>query len=132
MGRAAIGPAGPHSRALAGEIRAELARRGATVKDLAAASGLKPTYLGSRIRGEAPLNLNDIEAIAAALGLSFAALSQRGVDAAAKAVDEPVEVTADAEPVGPLVTSRGTRTGRSSEARVRELKQRAATPHQSS
>ncbi|QIS00967.1 helix-turn-helix domain-containing protein [Nocardia brasiliensis] len=129
MGRAAIGPAGPHSRALAGEIRAEMGRQnGLTLKDLAAASGLKPTYLGSRIRGESPLNLNDIEAVAAALGLSFAALIQRGVEAAAKAIDEP----ADAEPVGPLVTSRGTRTGRSSAARVRELKQRAATPRQSS
>lgn len=51
------------ARAVADEVRATLARQNMLIKDLAKKSGISPGYLGKRLRNEAPLNLNDIQAI---------------------------------------------------------------------
>jgi transcriptional regulator with XRE-family HTH domain len=51
------------ARAIAAEIRATLARQNMTIKDLALTSGISQGYLGKRLRDEAPLNLNDLQAI---------------------------------------------------------------------
>lgn len=49
--------------AVAAEIRATLARQNMLIKDLSRKSGISPGYLGKRLRNEAPLNLNDLQAI---------------------------------------------------------------------
>jgi transcriptional regulator with XRE-family HTH domain len=56
------------------EIRGELARRRMTQRELAAATGLGDIALNRRLRGHVPLTLPDVEAIAAALGVSPTAL----------------------------------------------------------
>jgi transcriptional regulator with XRE-family HTH domain len=58
---------GPFAAAVSAEVRAEKARQRLTDKELAEAAGLSPSYLGKRLRDEAPLTLNDIQAICAAL-----------------------------------------------------------------
>jgi len=79
----------PESRALAkavaAEVRATLARQNLLIKDLAEQSGLSKGYLGKRLRDEAPLNLNDFEAICEALGKD----AQAFMNAAIKAAQEP-------------------------------------------
>lgn len=59
---------GPFARALSAEIRATLARKRVTVKELARRSNLSESYLGKRLRDLSPLTLNDTEAICSALG----------------------------------------------------------------
>jgi len=49
--------------AVAAEVRATLARQNMLIRDLAKDAGISPGYLGKRLRNEAPLNLNDLEAI---------------------------------------------------------------------
>lgn len=51
------------ARAVADEVRATLARQNMLIRDLAGQSGISPGYLGKRLRNEAPLNLNDLQAI---------------------------------------------------------------------
>lgn len=51
------------AQAIAAEIRATLARQNMLIKDLARQSGISQGYLGKRLRDEAPLNLNDLQAI---------------------------------------------------------------------
>ena len=51
------------ARAVAAEVRATLARQNMLIRDLAGQSGISPGYLGKRLRNEAPLNLNDLQAI---------------------------------------------------------------------
>ena len=51
------------ARAVADEVRATLARQNMLIRDLAKQSGISPGYLGKRLRNEAPLNLNDLQAI---------------------------------------------------------------------
>lgn len=51
------------ARAVADEVRATLARQNMLIRDLARRSGISPGYLGKRLRNEAPLNLNDLQAI---------------------------------------------------------------------
>ena len=69
MPRGTTPESGPFARALAEEVRVALARRRLTVKQLAAMAGMSPSYLGKRLRDEAPLNANDCEAIWLALGV---------------------------------------------------------------
>ena len=59
---------GAFARALSAEVRATLARQRVTAKQLAHDSGMSPNYLGKRLRDEASLTANDIEAICVALG----------------------------------------------------------------
>lgn len=54
---------GPLAKAFAGEVRAALARRRITAKQLAISTGLSPTYVNKRLRDEAPFTLNDVEVI---------------------------------------------------------------------
>jgi len=49
--------------AVAAEVRATLARQNMLIRDLSKKSGISPGYLGKRLRNEAPLNLNDLQAI---------------------------------------------------------------------
>ena len=51
------------ARAVADEGRATLARQNMLIRDLSRESGISPGYLGKRLRNEAPLNLNDLQAI---------------------------------------------------------------------
>ena len=68
MPRGTTPESGPLARALSEEVRVALARRRFTVKQLAETAGMSPSYLGKRLRDEAPLNSNDVEAICIALG----------------------------------------------------------------
>lgn len=68
MPRGTTPESGPLARAVSEEVRVALARRRMSVKELADASGLSPSYLGKRLRDEAPLSVNDIEVIWLALG----------------------------------------------------------------
>jgi transcriptional regulator with XRE-family HTH domain len=54
----------------AGEIRAEMARQGLTQRELAARLGWNRMSLSRRLSGGMPLSLDDIEGIAAELGVS--------------------------------------------------------------
>lgn len=74
MSKKAIGPAGALSRAASAEIRAELARRQWTQAELAQRVGKSKNYLNTRLRDHAPLTVNDIEEIGAALGIAPGAL----------------------------------------------------------
>jgi transcriptional regulator with XRE-family HTH domain len=58
------------SEYVASEIRAEKARRKFTVRSLATAAGLSTMTLQRRLTGEVPFDLVQLEAVAAAFGLS--------------------------------------------------------------
>ena len=51
------------AQAVAAEIRATLARQNMHIKQLASDAKISQGYLGKRLRDEAPLNLNDLQAI---------------------------------------------------------------------
>lgn len=57
-----------HDRAVE-QIKTLLLRRGMSARDLAAKIGVKQAYISRRMTGEVPLNLDEIEAIATALGV---------------------------------------------------------------
>lgn len=90
---------------MAREIRAEAVRLGLDQKQLAAASDLKPSYLSTRLRGEKPLDLNDMVDLATALKLSPMELMRRteiavksnGVAATHAPQVKSIEPRADAE-----------------------------------
>ena len=58
---------GPLARAISATLRSIMADRRITARDLAAKAGLSRSYLGKRLRDEASLTANDVEAICAAL-----------------------------------------------------------------
>jgi transcriptional regulator with XRE-family HTH domain len=58
---------GPLARAFSRRVRLEMTDQGITAKDLATTAGLSRSYLGKRLRDEAPFTLNDVEAICVAL-----------------------------------------------------------------
>lgn len=62
------------SKALAGEIRARLARAGQTQIELSAASGIPISKLRRRLSGEAKFSVDELAAIADALGVHSAEL----------------------------------------------------------
>ncbi|MGV9742808.1 helix-turn-helix domain-containing protein [Nocardia farcinica] len=101
-------------------MRAELARRTLTQAQLAEMSGLKPTYLGDRLRDTVALDLNDIEAIARAFGLSPLELMERAERATAS-LPRPA-----AAGEGPLVTSEGSFTAAQSPEDDRMLRRTRA------
>ncbi len=70
------------ARAVAAEIRATLARQNMLIKDLARQSGISQGYLGKRLRDEAPLNLNDLQAICAVFGRDVLGFMSTAIDAA--------------------------------------------------
>jgi transcriptional regulator with XRE-family HTH domain len=56
---------------VAAEVRAQLARRQLTAKDLANAIGKSEMYVSRRVRGEVALDLVDLEQVAGFLGLAI-------------------------------------------------------------
>ncbi|MGW4718326.1 helix-turn-helix domain-containing protein [Nocardia sp. NPDC004260] len=105
MGRAATKPPGPWARAMSAEVRALQGEHRLKLKDLAEAADLKPTYLGDRLRDDQPLNLNDIEALAAVFGMTPLDLMQRAVATGKAAAAQPPQ-----EPRGPLRADTGSYT----------------------
>lgn len=77
--------AGRFARAQSAEVRAALARQQMTIKELSVRSGLSPSYLGKRLRNEASLTLNDLEAICGAFGEDVEAFIITAMAAARKA-----------------------------------------------
>lgn len=55
-------------------VRAEMARKGVTQSELAAALGLSQTVISSRLRGKTPFDVNEITTTAAFLGLPVVSL----------------------------------------------------------
>lgn len=75
------------SRAVSAEVKAQLARRRMEVDELAERTGKSRNYLYVRLRDQLPFNLNDLELIAQALGISgFTILEEasRNADALAR------------------------------------------------
>jgi transcriptional regulator with XRE-family HTH domain len=70
------------ARAVSAEIRATLARQNMLIKDLAKQSGISQGYMGKRLRDEAPLNLNDLQAICDVFGKDVVAFMTAAIDAA--------------------------------------------------
>lgn len=72
---------GQLARAFAAEVRAVLARRRITAKQLALKAELSPTYVNKRLRDEAPFTLNDVEVICAELGANSEGFRQAALQA---------------------------------------------------
>lgn len=60
---------GELARAFSAHVRMVMARERVTAKALANATKISRSYLGKRLRDEAPFTLNDVEAICKALGI---------------------------------------------------------------
>ena len=58
---------------VAAEVRAQLARHGWSGRSMAAHLGWQQTYISRRLRGLVPFDVNDLDAIAGALGIPVAA-----------------------------------------------------------
>lgn len=59
--------AGAFALAQAAEVRAVLGRKQTSIRELSDRTGLSTSYLSKRLRGDAPMTLNDLEAICLAL-----------------------------------------------------------------
>lgn len=70
---------GPLALAINATVRALMAERRITAQDLAAKAGLSRSYLGKRIRDEASLSSNDIEALCEALDVDILAFANAAV-----------------------------------------------------
>jgi transcriptional regulator with XRE-family HTH domain len=73
---------GPFARALSAEVRAALARQRLTAKELAQRAEISESYLGKRLRDKAPMTLNDLEAVCAALKEDLLAFITAALEAA--------------------------------------------------
>ena len=62
---------GPLARAISAQFRVLMAEQNLTARALAEKSGLSRSYLGKRLRDEASLTSNDIEALLNALGVDI-------------------------------------------------------------
>lgn len=67
--------------AVANEVRATLARQNMLIRDLAKDAGISPGYLGKRLRNEAPLNLNDLQAICDVFGKDVVTFMSAAIEA---------------------------------------------------
>lgn len=67
-------PASPQAQAVAEQIRREMGAQRISGRQLAEKIGKSPNYVNLRIRGEKALDLNDLDAIAAALDLNVIVL----------------------------------------------------------
>lgn len=74
------GPSGDFAKAIAAQVREAMARHRISGSKLAARIGVSQSYLSKRLRDEAPLSLNDVEDICAALGEDAKALIARSGD----------------------------------------------------
>lgn len=60
--------------AVAEALRVEMARRRMTQRSLAEATGLSQSYIGRRMTGDMPFTTDDLERIAAVLGITVSSL----------------------------------------------------------
>ncbi|NKY48022.1 helix-turn-helix domain-containing protein [Nocardia cerradoensis] len=74
MSRRGKDPAGPGALAVVARVRGELDRRGMDQQGLAAAIGRSTSYVSTRMRGELPFDLNDVENIAIVLEIPYSQL----------------------------------------------------------
>lgn len=72
-------PPGPLARAISAQVRVLMAEQKITARDLAQKAGLSRSYLGKRLRDEAPLTSNDIEALLEALGVDIMTFANAAV-----------------------------------------------------
>ena len=72
-------PPGPLAQAISATVRALMAERRITAKALAEKAGLSRSYLGKRLRDEASLSSNDIEALCEALEVDILAFATAAV-----------------------------------------------------
>lgn len=68
---------------LPAQIRAEMGRRGWSIRTLAAQSGINVTTLYRRLADHGSLNMGELAAIADAFGMTVSALVARAEDVAA-------------------------------------------------
>jgi transcriptional regulator with XRE-family HTH domain len=71
------GPPNPFAAAVASEIRAEMARLDIKQIEIVERTGLKQSYLSTRLSGGSPLNLNDLDELAGVLKISPSTLLRR-------------------------------------------------------
>lgn len=95
-----------------------LARDNITRAELAEASGLKPTYLGDRLRDKTGFNIDDLAAIARVFNMTLIALMEQ-----AEAAAEQTRSRKEGE--GPLVTGEGSFTAEQSAEDDEMLRERA-------
>lgn len=69
------GTTGDYARAVSAEVRSQMGKKRISQVKLAQQAKLSQNYLSKRLRDEFPFTLDDIENIAAALGLSFTELA---------------------------------------------------------
>lgn len=69
------GTTGNYARAVSAEVRSQMGKKRISQVKLAKQAKLSQNYLSKRLRDEFPFTLDDIEHIAAALGLEFQELA---------------------------------------------------------
>jgi transcriptional regulator with XRE-family HTH domain len=74
--------AGAFALAQAAEVRAVLGRKQMTMRELSDRAGLSTSYLSKRLRGDAPMTLNDLDAICKALDEDIMEFIASAVEAA--------------------------------------------------
>lgn len=72
-----------HRSAIAGEVRAAVARAGVSARSLAIEVEMSPASLSRKLRGDVSFSVEELIAIANHLGISITALIPRTVSAAA-------------------------------------------------
>lgn len=82
-----IPESGTLARAVSAEVRAALARQRISVRKLAMAAGLTESYLGKRLRDDAPMTINDLESVCAALGEDALTFFTAAIEAARNSDD---------------------------------------------
>ena len=65
------------SQRIAGELRAELARKKRTAGEAAAAVGITPHTMGRRLNGDSPFNVIELSLLCRWLDVDFATLVRR-------------------------------------------------------
>lgn len=78
-------------------------------------TGLSTSYLSTRMRGELPLNLNDIDAICRELGMTRLALFEKA--------EATMKERAGDKTYGEHLQGRGSVTGPASDEKIAKLKQ---------
>jgi len=106
VGRGAVGPPSRYSRRVVANVDRLRQAKGLTVGELLTRAGMTKSYYQSRAGFSLPYNTNDIEALAAALGVSPEELAN---PAAAPRIEMRVPAGPIAERVRRLIASHGSR-----------------------
>ncbi|MCM3502779.1 helix-turn-helix domain-containing protein [Microbacterium sp. P26] len=106
MGRGAVGPPSRYSRRVVANVDRLRQAKGLTVGELLTRAGMTKSYYQSRAAFSLPYNTNDIEALAAALGVSPEELAN---PEAARRVEMRVPAAPVAARVRRLIASHGSR-----------------------